>query len=404
MRGPSNHFRSAIALPRGPKRVVLVLCLVMGLAILAHLCVPSLDPNPRIERGAGDENITIAFSTAAGGEEVTVPMEAVYTLENEEYAWIARSSLPPTLEAASSDPSTGVATVGEWALVGDLSTATERIGPREVTIVAPTASSADPRQIASDLAAVTGSYDLAPGRSEPVRLLFAPEDFPDRGRMYERTGYVTTPFFRAGDVSSVWLHEYVHAVQTFDTDREMQWFREASATYFSMRFMADQYRTAENADVREHLLALEPSMVCLCNVTACRETNAHYYRGAQLLYVIDAAIRRSTNGTATLVDVFREMNDRDESISLAEFQDICEAVSGSEMEWIRPAIREKHYDLERRITDSESFGKASSPALWPLAVLSVGDSLRGGRAGDSGRERLHGSATMEPVFVTSPIR
>lgn len=357
------------------------LVLVLGVLLLIVVLLPRFGPlscdGACVQSVSGADTITVNYTTADNDTlSFTVPVEDERMANAEEgWAWVPRSSLPSALKAVSPDFSAGVVGVGEWALVGRLSATTEQIGPREVTIVAPTESQADPAVIARELSAVTSEYDLEPKRADPVLLIYAPRVLPDKGRMYDRTGYVTTSHFRDGDVSSVWIHEYIHSVQNFETEDEMQWFREASATYLTMRFLGEQYQDVGEPAVRDRMLGLQDSMVCLCNVTACQETNAHYYRGARLLYAIDSEIRRSTNGTHTLVDVFRAMNARDDPISIVEFQALCENASGTDMAWIGSVIQDRDYDLKQHITEIEAFG--AQPGIreqvtdHPMAVRSL---------------------------------
>jgi len=35
---------------------------------------------------------------------------------------------------------------------------------------------------------------------------------------------------------NVWLHEYVHTQQSYEADREVEWFTEATATYYAALF------------------------------------------------------------------------------------------------------------------------------------------------------------------------
>ncbi|MFW5965672.1 MAG: hypothetical protein ACOCP3_02890 [Halodesulfurarchaeum sp.] len=244
-------------------------------------------------------------------------------------------------------------TVGEWALVGDLQAESARVGARPVTVVAPAGMAVDPARKVGFLAAFAGPYELAPESAEPVTILLGAEALPDEGRMYGTTGYVTGTPFWDGSVSSVWIHEYVHAVQTFETAPEMDWLREASATYFAMRFMAEQYDGVSEADLRHRIDAIEREGVSLANASSWADSG-HYDRGGRLLYALDEWIRAETAGEATLVDVVRAMNRAEEPITIERFESIVAETTGTEPAWLRPAIETSEYDLADRIDRFES--------------------------------------------------
>ncbi len=340
---------------------VVVMLLVVGVAIgLGFGPVMALAPSPdtedggwatveSIETAATDERTvqaTITYRT--GGPNGTAidqfsvsPLPSGQVDAAGKWAYVPKSSLPPSLASANGNHSAGVQFLGPWALVGNLSSATERVRTADVTVVAPTAMDVDPSRKAHFLSTFVSPYQLHPNRATPATIAIAPNTLPSDGLTYGTTGYVTQHAFWDGKATSVWIHEYLHTQQTFATAPEMAWFREASATYFSARMLEAQYYEVGEPAVREWIAARDDfEEVVLANEATWGHSNADYYRGARLLYAVDAAIRAGSDGEHTLVDVFREMNAREDPVTIEAFVRMVESKSGDPQPWLRQAITE----------------------------------------------------------------
>ncbi|MFQ3294412.1 MAG: hypothetical protein ACI8VE_001483 [Natrialbaceae archaeon] len=293
-----------------------------------------------VENVSGERTVTVTYSTSNGTSQFTVEdVDPALVNRSENWAYLPRSTLPDTLERVAGNHTAGVVTAGEWVLVGDLNGAFAREGTASVWVVSPAGMDADPGRKAWFLAEFAGQYELASNDTDPVSIIIAPDALPSAGLMYEEGGYVTQHAFWDGKASSVWIHEYVHAKRNVSLAGDMRWFSEASATYFSMRMLEEQYEGVTEADVRERLAALpEHEDTPLSSRTAWDDTHADYDRGTKLLYVVDAAIRTGSDGEYTLLDVFRELNRRDGPVTVDEFVRIVEHYSGNEEEWLRRAI------------------------------------------------------------------
>ncbi|MFB6150736.1 MAG: hypothetical protein ABEJ40_02915 [Haloarculaceae archaeon] len=300
--------------------------------------------------GANGTAVTVTYANGTGPRRqfAVDGVDPGLTNASAGWAYLPRSALPAALRGADG-PAAGVVTVGEWALVGDLAGETVRIGPTRLTVAAPAGMAVDPGRKAGFLARFLGPYSLGPPPGERVTLVVAPDALPSDGRTYGTAGYVTQHAFWDGDVASVWVHEYVHARQAFELTPGMTWFGEASATYLSYRVMAEQYDPVTDADVRARLAATPDFPdAALANRSTWAGTRANYHRGAKLLYAVDAAIRRGSDGNRTVVDVFRAMNRRDDPVSVAEFVRLVERFAGGDVTWLRSAITESG-DLDPRV-------------------------------------------------------
>lgn len=295
-----------------------------------------------VENVTGETTVTVIYSTPANGTSqfVVDGVEPGAVGSHQGWAYLPRSALPSPLERVAGDHTAGVVTVGQWALVGDLDASSTRIGSADLTVVAPAGMDVDPGRKAGFLGEFVSPYSLHPDEHDRITLLIAPDALPSDGRMYGDTGYITQHAFWDGDVSSVWIHEFVHARQDFTLPPDMQWFTEGSATYFSYRMLEEQFEEVTEADVRARLAAQgNYRRAPLANQSAWDSSHADYHRGAKLLYIVDAEIRTASGGNHTVVDVFRTMNRRDGPVSVDEFVRIVERYSGEDEDWLRPAIR-----------------------------------------------------------------
>ncbi|MEF8772801.1 hypothetical protein [Halodesulfurarchaeum sp.] len=352
--------------------ILLLAAIVVGFGPVMALA-PSPDPNSehwvQIESidadPANETATTVTLTYRIGGSDTgsappgthqyaVTGVDPIHVDAAGDWAYLSKSSLPSSLVMAAGNHSAGVEAVGPWVLVGNLSTATEVVRTAPVTVGAPAAMDVDPARKAHFLSLLVSPYQLHQDRAEPATILIAPDALPYDGVTYGTRSYITQHAFWDGDATSVWIHEYLHSQQRFETAPEMEWFREASATYLAARMLEEQYHEVEPEDVRAWIMARDDSAgTALADESTWDRSNANYYRGARLLYAADAAIREGSGGKHCLVDVFREMNARKEPVTLDEFVHIVESFSGRSEPWLREAITGTG-TLEGRVSDPEA--------------------------------------------------
>ncbi|UWG50912.1 putative metalloprotease, contains C-terminal PDZ domain [Halalkaliarchaeum sp. AArc-CO] len=297
-------------------------------------------PSPTVE-ASEQGTVTIEYRTESGSSDRLVVDDVDPRLIDARAGWVVvdRSLLPPALETAAGDPESGIVTVGDKALVGNLSVSSRDAGNATVTVVVPAGMDADSQLKSYFLAEFVSPYDLGPHGTDAT-IVLAPDALPHRGATYaDGTAYVTVPQFWDGHVGSVWLHEYVHLRQGYDAETEMVWFTEASAEYLSYRIMAEQYEEVTDDDVRSRLESLpEHPDATLSEPLTWNGESVDYTRGPRLLYAVDAAVRDGSDGEYTLFDVFRAMNELDDPVTVEEFRSLVEEHSGEEEPWIEDAI------------------------------------------------------------------
>lgn len=140
----------------------------------------------------------------------------------------------------------------------------------------------------------------------------------------------------------IFVHEYVHTRQDYSLTDEMEWFTEASAFYYMV--LSPYQRGAIPRSVFDRRFRV-PDEARDATLTAT--TGAAYdtwaTKGARTLAALDRRIRESTGGNRTLQDVFRRLNDREGTVTYADFQAAVAATAG-----------ESHADwLDRHVADTE---------------------------------------------------
>ncbi len=139
---------------------------------------------------------------------------------------------------------------------------------------------------------------------------------------------------RVDTPTNVWVHEYVHARQNYETTDETRWFTEASATYYAALLTLEEGRIS--FDEFQRYMAdgeTEPQSKAVLSDPASWENNADYRKGALVAGEIDRRIRVTTEGESSFDDVFRSLNshDSDEGLTAGEFEQYVAAASSDDV-------------------------------------------------------------------------
>ena len=192
--------------------------------------------------------------------------------------------------------------------------------------------------------------------------------------------------FRVGDTSrgdkgpyNTWLHEFIHTRQQLDLADDMDWFAEGSARYYE-GYLAmhlgytsfDRFhRYAETTDHEDVVLAQN------------EDFDPQYTKGRRVLAALDAEIRQSTDGEATLDDVFRRMNAYNGEIDQEVFTDMVVDVTDDRrfVGWVDRFVASEAapvvphdpelFRLNGRVSDAEgAVGTSAPPRLSRNAEVS----------------------------------
>jgi hypothetical protein len=130
--------------------------------------------------------------------------------------------------------------------------------------------------------------------------------------------------------NNVWLHEYVHSRQAYETTRETRWTTEGWATYYAAVLTLEQDRIGFDA-FRTQLAAGEQSVyrdVALTDPSSWTNT-ANYRKGALVAGRTDVHIRAATGRNRTLQTVFQSLNGYREPVTQAQFLTEVETAGGA---------------------------------------------------------------------------
>jgi len=137
---------------------------------------------------------------------------------------------------------------------------------------------------------------------------------------------------RVDTPTNVWVHEYVHARQDYETTDETRWFTEASATYYAALFTLEEGRISFE-EFRRYLAdgEVEPQSQAVLRDPGSWENNADYRKGALVAGEIDRRIRVATESESGFDAVFRSLNSHDGELTAATFERYVAAAANSEV-------------------------------------------------------------------------
>ncbi len=204
------------------------------------------------------------------------------------------------------------ATGGEMAYLGPVERYTAEGRGERFELVVPERAELNgtPQAVLGSL--VAASDDLrVDARSEEVFVIAAPEDV-DWGIAGLQFGEDDAWVLAGSPVDSpdsVWIHEYVHTRQAFDTTESGRWVTEATADYYAA-LLAYGQGNASYAAFRRQLERGQRDQYD-DDVLAFPQTwssGANYLKGALAAGAIDLAMRESTNSSASFQTTFRALN------------------------------------------------------------------------------------------------
>jgi len=248
--------------------------------------------------------------------------------------------------------------------------------------------------------------ELAVGAAEEtVLLIAAPTDsvpWASRGvqsgpadMWVQDTEPVTVP-------RNVWVHEYIHTRQTYDADRETEWFTEATATYYAALFTYEQGDISFSA--LQHELQQGESDRYEDAVLSSKDTweyRPDYTVGPLVIGAIDRELRTETNNTVTFQSVFRTLNQHDGPVNERLFFDAIrsqgtEAIAENASRYTTTTDRPPMWDSQ---THTDIF------ETEPQSRLAVTDTKRGATSTEnvnSTTQRAHTQSSSQTIVASHP--
>jgi len=247
---------------------------------------------------------TAGYTFADTGSWAIVPVPRIRT----EWRW---RGADVTLKRETRVDGAGVA--GEnVAYLGPSETYERRAAGQTITLIVPAAASLRESPDAVLNAVAAASRTLAVGERDPaVRLFAAPTsvNWATAGVEYGGSDAWVRADARLDVPRDVWVHEYVHTRQAFETTAATRWLTEASAEYYAAYLaLADErigYDAFRSFLARGRTASMADSV--LAEPTTWAES-ADYQKGALVVGALDRRIRLATNGTRSFADVFARLN------------------------------------------------------------------------------------------------
>ncbi|QLG61461.1 hypothetical protein [Halorarum salinum] len=217
---------------------------------------------------------------------------------------------------------------GEWAYLGATETTTRSAGDLTVRYVR---AAGDPDAPSPD--AVFAGWNwlatrLGSGGRDRVTVFALPT--PDAMEWRRSPGLASDEdgaayvFSRAPATGTepAWFHEFVHLLQGPEPSEGMEWYPEASATYYA-RLAALNLGASEYGTFREASTVEEPRNVRFTRRSSWRSPT-DYRQGALALGAIDATVGAASDGDRRLADAHRRLRD-DDRLTYDSFRDAAVA-------------------------------------------------------------------------------
>jgi len=185
-------------------------------------------------------------------------------------------------------------------------------------------------------------------------------------------------FERLDEANNVWLHEYVHTRQGYVAADDARWFTEASAVYYAALLALDaeridyetfQARLAYGEGDYDGSVMTEPDTW---------RRNANYYVGALVAGELDRRVRLTSDGDASLQDVFRRMNAKDGQVAAADVRASLRAAGDEDVAQLgaRYTTTTERPETWNATQHREAFGEGSVPAQVTYALATDLDAVR----------------------------
>lgn len=265
-------------------------------------------------------------------------------------SWSFRGSPTPTLTRRVAVDGTGVAG-SQMVYLGAHTTHARTIGNQRVTLVVPDAASLEPSPEAVLNAMESAAESLQVGEKPDRSLFVAAPTSVDWGPGGLARG--DDAWVRADrpleDPNDVWLHEYVHVVQAFQTAESARWTTEAMGEYYAALLTLEQGRIGFDA-FADHLVRGADRRYddAVLSQPDTWSYLANYEKGGLVFGNLDRRMRLATDGSEPASHLLRAMNRRDRAITHGFLVDRVDALAGTETAGY----------LDRYATST------SSPSMW----------------------------------------
>ena len=250
-------------------------------------------------------------------------------------------------------------TGGEVAFLGDAEEHTRTANGQTFTLVVP--ERADPAESPDDvlaaLAAASGRMQVG-DRDERVWMAVAPTDadWGVRGVEYGGDDAWVLAESRLDEPSNVWLHEYVHTRQGYDTADSGRWTMEAAAEYYAAA-LSLELDYVDFSQYRQYLEygGQDPWRDAVLASPSTWASGANYLKGSLVWGELDRRMRLATDRRAAMRDVLWSLNRQDGDVTNDDFVDA-----------VRNASTNDVGDAAHRFTTTDA-----TPDMWSSSEYST---------------------------------
>ena len=270
---------------------------------------------------------------------VATSLEDPHAVDPGSWAMLDPSAGTPTFTGDIGTPRFETAGPGyvadTWVYVGPVTQYERTTGGETFVLVVPEAAAtvSTPETILTQLGETSRNLSVG-GRSDRIEILALPSDGIETP--WGGTASGEEIIVRAGlpvtQMSSTWVHEYVHTRQEFRTTNQTEWLVEGSANYYGSHETLHQRRLAYDG-FQAAITQDEFRSAKLSRPDTWSSEAVPYAKGQRVLAYLDVRIRAATGGERTLADVFRQLTRRNTVTEEALYDVIATVVTD-----IRPVI------------------------------------------------------------------
>ncbi|MEF8851482.1 MAG: hypothetical protein V5A44_10910 [Haloarculaceae archaeon] len=286
-----------------------------------------------------DETVSQAGPEGAQGRYLLVDAGRWALVRQPRLAASWRWQGPEPVGLTSETTVAGPGYVGEQLVyLGAVETRERRAHGQTFTLVVPDRArmTASPDAVLDALADASDRLRVG-DRDERVTAVVAPTtttvDWGVRGLQLGDSDFWVRDVEPLGGPDDVWLHEYVHTRQSFETAPSGRWLTEATATYYAALLALERNET-DFASFREFLGrgAMPPQSGAILAEPCTWDNAANYWKGALVAAAIDRRIRVETDATRSFGTAFSRLNAFPRPVDRAVTLELLRRVGGSALD------------------------------------------------------------------------
>ncbi|EMA20775.1 hypothetical protein [Haloarcula argentinensis] len=282
------------------------------------------------------------------------------------------------------------------AYIGPHETETRTVDGDRITLIVPAASDLRPNRTAVlDSISHAKRASTAGTDHDHIRVFVAPNELAPGG--YTPSNGASDVIVNAGErvrtPVNVWVHEYRHTRQTFETTPAMDWLSEGSADYHTAALTYSAGGIDED-QFRDRITTERHETADLTQPDSWDGPGAQYHKGTRVVAAIDARVRQATDGNQTFETILDRLTRRGERMTLRLFAETVSAVAGDDLDaFVRQAVTGTAPSVQTDTLSDRNLrrsGTADTTDRRANAALSVDNSSATATSTDD--EGKHGTA------------